>query len=165
MFDKLKSLFKKKKEAPIEKIHPEVDTSKFVEGTPITENSFKIIENKLNDYYAKKRKTNQQVLDEKLAIARLWSEFTLRKIEEFGIPKDIIGTVHTKIDKLDLESTCLPSVRVCFSYKLPDMIKEETKTFEVYVKEHDNSEYSITCIIENLRSIKKALNETLQNKA
>lgn len=126
-----------------------------VEGTPITNSSFKKIEEKFNQFYIDRVEQNKKILDAKLVKATEWLEFVKGLIKD--IPKENISTIQIKNEPTnDLESIISPRVYLAIEYvRSPG--NSSHRQYEIYALEHDESERSIHNILEDIKKFKKEI--------
>jgi len=103
-------------------------------------------------FYQKRRKENEDTLNNRLKAARIWAEFILKELN--GIPKDAISEITTKQRyENDLESIIDPTVYIEFDYNYKGSTKHFR--FEVYERISYASKDSMYKLYEELRKIKK----------
>ena len=133
----------------------EVTRCGLIEGTPISHNSFRVVEESFKKYYMDHVKRNTDILNLRLETAKLWVDFIKNATKD--IPKENISEIKTIIDpKMDLESVVLPDVYVQVQY-ISGPGKASSRQYRVYAQESSNSEHSINEILEDVRKFKKEL--------
>lgn len=126
-----------------------------VEGTPITQSSFKKVKDRFDQFYIDRVEQNKEIFEGKLAKANEWVEFVKGLIKD--IPKDNISCIYIKNEpQNDMESISSPRVYLAIEY-ISSPGCSSYRQYEIFSNEHENSERSINDILEDVKKFKKEI--------
>jgi len=119
----------------------------------LTPASFKIVEDSVEQFYKKLRDINQQAINKKLKASEMYIQY-IRENTAF-IPKENCHTIKVSTST-ELESHSGNEVTISFNVYFEGKVKHYV--YSVYSICHNESDRTLSCIVEDIRRLKKLFN-------